>query len=309
LQSLGADTAGPVVSGLVVSAGGSVVTGTASDGLSNVVAGEWFEGGDPGGGLGTAMSAVDGAFDSLSEQVRASLSLASGQHTLWVRARDAAGNWGAATSVTFTVTPPLDVIFQDGFASGTLAAWSKTNRLTTANVTSQAALHGIDPYGLRVTVAGATNHFLIDSTPVSEPSYHARFYLDPNATTTGSGTWTLLVARNGGGTQLVSLQFTAASGGTPQLRLSMRSSGAIVTTSWATVSDAPHPIEVAWSATAGTASLAVDGVVLASRSGLGNATQRIEEVRLGPSGGLTGGSAGVLYFDDFISTRTAAIGP
>jgi hypothetical protein len=57
------------------------------------------------------------------------------------------------------------------------------------------------------------------------------------------------------------------------------------------------------------ASLAVDGVTLASRSGLGNATQRIEEVRLGPSGGLAGSSAGVLYFDDFVSTRTATIGP
>jgi hypothetical protein len=55
--------------------------------------------------------------------------------------------------------------------------------------------------------------------------------------------------------------------------------------------------------------LAVDGVTLASRSGLGNATQRIEEVRLGPSGGLAGSSAGVLCFDDFVSTRTATIGP
>ena len=119
------------------------------------------------------MGAVDGVFDSPSEQVRASLSLASGQHTLWVRARDAAGNWGAAVSVTFTVPPPLDVIFQDGFGSGTLAAWSKANRLTAANLTGRAALHGSDLYGLRVAVAGTMNHFLIDSSPVAEPSYHA----------------------------------------------------------------------------------------------------------------------------------------
>ena len=49
------------------------------------------------------MSAQDGAFDSVSEQVSASLSLAAGVHTVWMRARDAAGNWGAAVSVTFTV--------------------------------------------------------------------------------------------------------------------------------------------------------------------------------------------------------------
>ena len=303
------DTAGPVVGGLSVPAGGSVVMGTATDALSNVVAAEWFEGADPGVGLGAAMSAVDGLFDSPSEQVRASLSLASGQHTLWVRARDAAGNWGAAVSVTFTVPPPLDVIFQDGFASGTLAAWSKASRLTAANLTGQAALHGSDPYGLRVAVAGTTSHFLVDTAPVAESSYHARFYLDPNTTKTGGAAWTLFLARKAGGGQVFSLQFSAAQGASPRLRLSLRSSGAFVTTSWAGVTDAPHAVEIAWSSTSRSASLVVDGVTVATRSGLGNATQRIEDVRLGPSLGLAAGSAGVLYLDDFVSTRTATIGP
>jgi subtilisin family serine protease len=309
LQSLGSDTAGPVVSGLEVSGDGSLVTGSAADALSNVAAAEWFEGADPGVGLGSAMSAVDGVFDSTSEQVGASLSLASGQHTLWVRARDAAGNWGAAASVTFTVPPPRDVIFQDGFASGTLAAWSKANRLTAANLTGQAALHGSDPYGLRVAVAGTMNHFLIDSSPAAEPSYHARFYFDPNATVTGSASWTLFLARSAAGSQVFSLQLSAANGAAPRLRLSMRSNGAIVTTSWVNVTDAPHAIEIAWSATTRAASLSVDGVEVVGRSGLRNATQRIEEVRLGPTSGLVRASAGVLYFDDFVSTRTATVGP
>jgi subtilisin family serine protease len=309
LRSLGSDTAGPVVSGLEVSGDGSLVTGSAADALSNVAAAEWFEGADPGVGLGSAMSAVDGVFDSTSEQVGASLSLASGQHTLWVRARDAAGNWGAAASVAFTVPPPRDVIFQDGFASGTLAAWSKANRLTAANLTGQAALHGSDPYGLRVAVAGTMNHFLIDSSPAAEPSYHARFYFDPNATVTGSASWTLFLARSAAGSQVFSLQLSAANGAAPRLRLSMRSNGAIVTTSWVNVTDAPHAIEIAWSATTRAASLSVDGVEVVGRSGLRNATQRIEEVRLGPTSGLVRASAGVLYFDDFVSTRTATVGP
>jgi hypothetical protein len=283
--------------------------GAATGGVSNVAAAEWFEGADPGVGLGSAMSPVDGVFDSPSEQVQASLSLPSGQHTLWVRARDAAGNWGAVVSVTFTVPPPLDVIFQDGFASGTLAAWSKANRLTAANLTGQAALHGSDPYGLRVAVAGTMNHFLIDSSPVAGPSYHARFYFDPNATITGSASWTVFLARSAAGSQLFSLQLSAANSATPRLRLSMRSNGAIVTTPWVNVTDAPHAIEIAWSSTNRAASLSVDGVVVVSRSGLRNASQRIEEVRLGPTSGLVGGSAGVLYFDDFVSTRTATIGP
>ena len=76
LGSLGSDTAGPVVGGLVVSGWWFAVSGTATDALSNVVAAEWFEGADPGVGLGSAMSAVDGVFDSPSEQVAAPLSLA-----------------------------------------------------------------------------------------------------------------------------------------------------------------------------------------------------------------------------------------
>ena len=302
------DTSGPVVSGLGVSGDGSVLSGVATDDVSSVVAAEWFEGADPGVGLGTAMSAVDGAFDSVSESVSASLSPAAGAHTVWVRARDAAGNWGAAVSVTFTVTPP-DAIFADGFASGTLSAWSAATNLTAAAVKKAAALHGGDPYGLRLPVSGAKNHFLTDRTPIAETSYHARFYLDPNATATGSLTWTLFAARNSGGVQLFALQLAATTGSTPQLRLTARSSGTTVTLPWVAVSDAPHAIEIAWSTTTRTISLSVDGVVVSSRSALGNTTQRIEEVRLGPSAGLAAGATGLLYFDDFVSTRTAVIGP
>ena len=206
-------------------------------------------------------------------------------------------------------SPPPDAIFADGFASGTLAAWSAATNLTAANVRNPAALHGSDPYGLRVAVRGGRRHFLTDTTPAAEPSYHARFYLDPNATATGAATWTLFAARNSGAIQLFALQLTAATGSTPQLRLTTRSKGVKLTLPWVAVSDAPHAIEIAWSATTRTISLSVDGVVVSSRNALVNTTQRLEDVRLGPSVGLAAGATGLLYFDDFVSTRTATIGP
>jgi len=53
------------------------------------------------------LAAADGLFDAPSEAVQALVTtsaLAPGRHTLYVRGRDAAGNWGAITAVFLTVT-------------------------------------------------------------------------------------------------------------------------------------------------------------------------------------------------------------
>jgi hypothetical protein len=54
------------------------------------------------GGTAIAMSAADGAFDEVSEQVTGNFStagLAAGRHLVMVRARDASGNWGVVSAV------------------------------------------------------------------------------------------------------------------------------------------------------------------------------------------------------------------
>ncbi len=71
---------------------------TSSDATSGVAAAEWFEGTDPGAGMGAAMLASDGAFGGLQEGAGATIDVGAlgwpaGPRTLWVRARDAAGNW------------------------------------------------------------------------------------------------------------------------------------------------------------------------------------------------------------------------
>lgn len=105
------DTTGPASSGAWLvpnpSNGASLVTLTAtvsdlSSGGSNVDQAEYFIGSSGAAGTGIPLSAADSAFDSVTEAVTAVIdpsSLPSGNHTLYIHGHDAAGNWGAFTSV------------------------------------------------------------------------------------------------------------------------------------------------------------------------------------------------------------------
>jgi FtsP/CotA-like multicopper oxidase with cupredoxin domain len=97
-------------------AGAVTITATAYDGGtggSTIMAAEWFIGPDPGVGAGTAMSAVDAAFDEVEEGVTAIVTpLPGGDFTVFVRAKDSALNWGPVTSVLVreTAASPGDLV-------------------------------------------------------------------------------------------------------------------------------------------------------------------------------------------------------
>ena len=115
------DKTGPTVGGVAVSpnptngAAFVALIGSATDPVngaapaSNIAAAEWFEGADPGAGNGTSMSATSPPFNSTTEGISATINVSSwsnGSHTIRVRARDVAGNWGTTTSVVLVVSPP-----------------------------------------------------------------------------------------------------------------------------------------------------------------------------------------------------------
>ncbi|MDX6357849.1 MAG: hypothetical protein QOH37_903, partial [Nocardioidaceae bacterium] len=93
------DSTGPVVR--VAAVTDDVLTATADDGNghggSSVQSVEYYL--DDTQGAPVAMDAKDGAFDQVSEDVRAPAAVGSGDHVLYVRGRDAANNWGPFTSV------------------------------------------------------------------------------------------------------------------------------------------------------------------------------------------------------------------
>ena len=105
------DSVGPVVSGVaatpaVTAAAAVALTAKAVDAAGTTAGAEWFDGADPGAGNGTPMAATDGAFNQPTEALTATIdaaALAPGAHTIGVRARDAAGNWGAPTTTTLII--------------------------------------------------------------------------------------------------------------------------------------------------------------------------------------------------------------
>jgi len=86
------------------------LTSSASDagtGGSNIARAEWFRGTDPGAGNGTAMAASDGSFNSPNESLTATIDVRGwpeGNSTVYVRARDAAGNWSLTANTIVVVT-------------------------------------------------------------------------------------------------------------------------------------------------------------------------------------------------------------
>ncbi|MFN2183190.1 MAG: multicopper oxidase domain-containing protein [Anaerolineae bacterium] len=314
------DKTGPVVSG--VTATPNPTNGTAdnntsftlaaiaTDNVTNVVLAEWFDGVDPGLGNGNAFAFAPANPVNLSATIDfVALGWVPGDHTVYVRARDAAGNWGAAASVVVTVVYPND-IFSDGFESGDLTAWNGGTTGTNLSVTAAAAMAGT--YGMQAVLTGNTPGYVTDLTPFQDASYHARFYFDPNGTQTGNNaSQTIFAGLDGANTTILQVQFRRqnAGGGTYQVQLAVLGAGGTAMTAWVTISNAPHSIEIAWqSGAASTASLSVDGT-LYSLTGLDTSAYLLEAVRLGPSAGLSGAASGTMYFDAFVSTRRTVIGP
>jgi arylsulfatase A-like enzyme len=110
------DTHGPATSNLAITpglanAGPLTVTGTVSDaslGGSHILAAEYFIDLQGKNGNGTRLRARDGVFDTATEGISGTLTaaviapLADGVHKIYLHGQDAAGNWGAFVTLTFT---------------------------------------------------------------------------------------------------------------------------------------------------------------------------------------------------------------
>jgi hypothetical protein len=286
------DKHGPVVSGVtaspnpVVATATLTLTATATDALSAVTAAEWYDGTDPGAGHGTAMT-VSGS--SLSASI-AGGTLAVGTHTLWVRAKDALGNWGAAVSVTVTVQTPPNAIFADVFTSGT-TAWSQT--FGTFNAGSGA---------LVVPASGVG--YVVDNTPVAEHSYHAKFDFTVGTFNAQTAIVDVFQARNAAGTAVLTVQ-ARRNGQQAQFRLGLFAAGAWTYTGW-TAGTGTVTIRVDWSsAVAGSATLKVGAAAATTLTGNTSASV-IESAALGVVVRSNTSPTGSATFDNFSSTRFTA---
>lgn len=222
-------------------------------------------------------------------------------------------NTPTVSVATATPTPvAADMIFADDFETGTVSAWSTNTNSASSKVATAAALVGNQ--GWQVSITSNTATYLTDNTPNAEPRYRARFYFDPNTIPMKDGNAHVIFAGYHGTKVVLRTEFRNAKG-KYQVRVgTLDDGGTWKSSSWFTISDASHPIELEWQAATaagaknGLLTLWIDGVLQTNVLGIDNDTRRLDAIRLGPSGGIDSGTRGAYYLDDFVARRQSAIG-
>ena len=207
---------------------------------------------------------------------------------------------------TPTATPVASVIFADGFESGSLSAWSG-NSGGNLLVSPASAMSG--GYGLEITISSSFPTYVRTNNAASEYHYHASFLFDPNSIAMDTGDSLLLVRGMDGNSPLFQIGF-GFNGSQYELNIvTFDDSGNMRISNWAALNDAPNLVQFNWdSATGagannGTASLVVNGNPPITFSSLDTDTRKVDQVRIGATGGIDLGTRGTFYFDDYSATR------
>jgi subtilisin family serine protease len=317
------DIVPPVLSGATSAA--AAIQIRADDAASAIAAAEWWADADPGAGAGLAMTAADGTLDSSSESLVAStVGLIPGHHEIGMRARDAAGNWSAAATLSVDIaaapvtspaapaapaaqlplaTAPLARakrvrVTSDGFERG-LVAWP----LRTGSVAAVRAAAIAGRRGLRATSIAGAPAFV--QRRLSQPSSEVElaFGLDPR-TYSSAGAWTEIAAiTSASGRRLASVEIDSGGRGPARLRIgSTRAAGGVAHSRPLRIGRGA--IKVALSLDAQRVAIAIDG--RAATRGLPRAGgDPAASIALGPR--HAGPSASTGYLDiDLVTVRFAA---
>jgi hypothetical protein len=200
-----------------------------------------------------------------------------------------------------------DLIFSSGFETGDFSNWSTVVSVgSSPSVTSLAALAG--NYGMQTVISSNQAQYVRDDSPTNESRYNIRFSFDPNSISMRSGNMHEIFAAQSTGIDVYRIQFRYY-GSSYQIRLEVRNNnGNYTTSSWFSLSDAPHTIAVNWSASAvgarnGSAQLIIDATSRDNLSIINNDSLRVNEALLGPLTGIDSGTRGTEYFDAFESYR------
>jgi hypothetical protein len=222
----------------------------------------------------------------------------------------------ATQTRTPTPTPSAipDLIFADGFESGTLSAWSSAQiDGGDLGVLSGAALTG--QFGLAALIDDRRAIFVTDSLPDAETSYRVRFYADPNSLTISSTPLVVFNGISGSSTQVIRIEMRK-SGGSFQLQAGLRNDiNTWYSTGWTTITDASHSIEIFWlastapEANSGEITFWIDGTQAGRLTGIDNDKRHIDLVHLGVLAGIESATRGTVFFDAFESHRSTYIGP
>jgi hypothetical protein len=210
-----------------------------------------------------------------------------------------------------------DLIFQDGFESGTFGAWSEVAGEPLVTVSPVAALRSTSK-GMLIDVAGAHKERGVRRTfATGEGRVRVRFYFDPNGTGPDPGSSEINAPIT---TRLLRLRADSSLAGAVELVIDpltsvrhVRASALGTLGDLIPIDDAPHWIEIDWktasSATSGDGwmDIWIDNQFGGRLPALPNENLLIETVDLG-SFNATPGAVGSIYIDEFVARRESFTG-
>jgi hypothetical protein len=214
---------------------------------------------------------------------------------------------------------PVDTLFEDGFESHDLSAWSASaTDGGDLGASSGAGLAGT-AWGLQAVVDDQAGIYVQDDTPDHETRYRARFYVDGRNFDPGEAIGQFrqhifLAFQESPLKRLVLIilkrqnnQYSIAA----QVR---RDDDTLAMTPFAPLGSQVNFVELDWQrasapgANDGRLELWANGTSVATLTGLDNDERSIDFVRLGAVS-VKAGASGTLLFDEFVSRRRTYIGP
>jgi photosystem II stability/assembly factor-like uncharacterized protein len=211
-----------------------------------------------------------------------------------------------ATKIAPTATSPAalsDVIFKDGFESGSFSAWSYAiTGSGDLSVTTAAALVG--NRGMQVRI-NDNNYIRVQrNMPSLMPRLRARFYLHPNNLSMAENdNFMIFITQDSVGARNLAIEMRRFSG-KYQVRGAIRDNAALfVYTPWADLSGTTQAIEIDARAASsagvsdGYITLWVDGTQAATLTGIANSSWAQKRILIGAAFGIDTGTRGTFYMD------------
>jgi hypothetical protein len=170
------------------------------------------------------------------------------------------------------------------------------------------------------TLINDTNSLYVeDSTPLDEPSYRARFYIDPNGFDTGVAqshfrTRVFLALEDSPTRRLVAIVLKFQNGQYSIMGRVRQDDDTVMDTGFINITNDAHSIEFDWERSSGPGSndglfqMWIDSTPVSTLTGLDTDLHSVDTARMGALSIKTG-AAGTLYFDQFESRRHTFIGP
>ena len=226
-------------------------------------------------------------------------------------------NSNGGTGLFALVGASTDFLFAHNFESGT-AGWTGTvgNVITT----TQAALgQNGGTAGMAVNFGAAPEDmvnnpapapaYVFDTTANNATQYDASFMFSPNGSDTGSNPINIFTGQDQTDQAAFGVQYQLdvdrESG--YHIQAWVMQNGVQKFIPLVDVSNAPHYIEVAWEkGTKAGFSLYVDGKLAGTILG-DTSSQTLGKVLLGPASGMSGTTSGMIYLDDFFSSKVNGV--